>query len=93
MKNEILPAKWVYVTFTGLDHDNLEPNYRGEPTPKLIWRSWVVFGCVARAKEVAREAWEKIREGRNWELKDTHFYANNYRRDSRALITKGMFTA
>jgi hypothetical protein len=91
-RQEILPAKWVYVVFQAVDPDNLKPDYYGTLTPSLVYESWVVFGTLAVAKEKAPQVWEQLRAGHNWQLEDINYYPNNYKPRSRALIERGCYT-
>jgi hypothetical protein len=70
MRKEILPEKWVFVSFHGRDPDNLTPDYFGTLTPELVFQDWVIFGTLSDAKAKAQQVWEQLSAGHNWTLQD-----------------------
>jgi hypothetical protein len=91
-KAEILPARWVYISFHAAKVGEWKAGYHGTRYGESHYESWVVFGTLAEAKRKAPAVWEHIRAGRNLRLENTDFYPNNYKPRSRQLIEAGRFT-
>jgi hypothetical protein len=101
VKDEILPAKWVYLTFVGEDLGHMEEVkvWQGDDVPpkltmkgKTLWLGWVIFGTPANARAKAQEVWLKKKGSKDWRLEDIHYYPQNYKRQARECIRRGEFT-
>src|SRR5262249_27105512 len=102
---DTLPPYWVYVTFyadlVGDEHlKTVHHPWQDKPHTyrEFVFLNWVNFGSKADARAIEAIAFEQARQrylketGKETTLRETSYYTNNYKRNSRKLIREGRFT-